>query len=137
MRNGLRMTMICDSHVLIFDALAPYRLGHKAADLPVQAEARGDPACADVSRWEIAMMLNKDRLHVDADIRTFLRNVISARNIQVPPITVEIAELSQHLAFGHRDPAHRLIAATAIHHRAPLLTSDERLHAIDALETLW
>ena len=115
MLNGPGMTIICDTNVLIFDALTPQRLSHKAVERLVQGEERGDLACADISLWEIAMLLNKGRVRVDTDIKMFLRNVISARKINVPPITIEIAELSQHIVFDNKDPADRLIAATAMY----------------------
>ena len=38
---------------------------------------------------------------------------------------------------GAGDPADRLIGATALHHHAPLITSDAKLRAILELETIW
>ncbi|MEB3360555.1 MAG: PIN domain-containing protein [Synechococcaceae cyanobacterium] len=46
------------------------------------------------------------------------------------PITAEIAVLSRSCIFQHGDPADRLIAATALHGRWPLITADEKLRAL-------
>jgi PIN domain nuclease of toxin-antitoxin system len=55
----------------------------------------------------------------------------------VLPITAEIAELSQSAVFSHGDPADRLIAATALAHRAALITADEKLRVIPNLRCIW
>ena len=53
------------------------------------------------------------------------------------PITAQIAVLAQSDMFSHGDPADRLIAATALLHRAPLITSDVRLRKLKDVVTLW
>ena len=44
---------------------------------------------------------------------------------------------SASLAWGHRDPADRVIVATAIHLGVPILTRDEALHGFTAVECIW
>ncbi|MGH7654956.1 MAG: PIN domain-containing protein, partial [Gemmatimonadaceae bacterium] len=39
--------------------------------------------------------------------------------------------------FVHKDPADRIIAATALGVGASLVTADERLHAYRPLKTIW
>jgi PIN domain nuclease of toxin-antitoxin system len=56
-------------------------------------------------------------------------------HLTVLPITVEIAARSVTLSL-YGDPADRLIAATAIEHDAPLVTTDERLLACADVRTL-
>jgi PIN domain nuclease of toxin-antitoxin system len=50
--------------------------------------------------------------------------------------TCEIAALSVSLGL-HGDPADRLIAATAVHHGATLVTSDHRLRSAPGVQTIW
>ncbi|MEN8130091.1 MAG: PIN domain-containing protein [Pseudomonadota bacterium] len=57
--------------------------------------------------------------------------------LEVLPITPEIAVISQSDIFPHKDPADRLIVATAIHHKAPLITADQHLRQVKGLKTLW
>jgi PIN domain nuclease of toxin-antitoxin system len=51
-------------------------------------------------------------------------------------ITPDIAATAAALPI-HGDPADRLIVATAIVHRAPLVTKDQRIRAAGVVETLW
>ena len=68
----------------------------------------------------------------------FLADVIAANRLRVLPITPEIAFRSCYQReFSHGDPADRIIAATALCHKAPLLTRDERLRRIKELKTVW
>jgi PIN domain nuclease of toxin-antitoxin system len=67
----------------------------------------------------------------------FLDDVIAARHVRVLPITAEIAVLSQSDLFSDGDPADRLIAATALLHRAPLIASDARLRKLKEVTTIW
>ena len=59
--------IICDTHVLVFDALAPARLSAKARRRLKNADAAGQLACADISLWEIAMLIAKRRLQIDEE----------------------------------------------------------------------
>ncbi|MBJ6751863.1 PIN domain-containing protein [Geomonas anaerohicana] len=56
----------------------------------------------------------------------------------VLPITLDIAyHSSHHPGFAHGDPADRIIAATALHHKASLITCDTKLLEMKALKTVW
>ena len=83
------------------------------------------------------MLIDRGRLDPGMDARQFLDDVLAARLIDVLPISAEIAVLSQSAEFSHGDPADRLIAATALLHRAPLVTSDSRLRKVKSIVTVW
>lgn len=129
--------IVCDTHVLVFDALSPDLLGSAAAQAIQESHDTGSLACADISLWEIAMLIEKGRLEVDASIENFLNAVISARRLSVLPVTPSIAALSVSSSVPEGDPADRLIAATAISHGATLITKDERLIGFPNLPTIW
>jgi PIN domain nuclease of toxin-antitoxin system len=129
--------ILLDTCALIFDALQPDRLSPAALDAIDDGEAQGPLACADISLWEIAMLVGKGRLDPGTDSATFCRLALESRGIRVLPITAEIAAESVQIELSHGDPADRLIAATARIHRAPLVTVDDRLRASPALRTIW
>lgn len=83
------------------------------------------------------MLIAKRRLDPGMDARQFLGDMIAARRLNVLPITPEIALLAQSDAFSHGDPADRLIAASALFHRARLVTSDSTLRKHKELDTVW
>lgn len=130
--------LILDTCVLVFDALDPGRLSKKAVAAIAQAEESGTLACCDISLWEIAMLVSKGRLEPGTNARIFIKLVLEARQIEVLPISAEIAAQSAMPDFcAHGDPADRLIAATAIIHKAQLLSPDRKLSKIAALKTVW
>ena len=130
--------ILLDTCTLIFDALAPDQLSKKALQVIEEGEESGALACSDISLWEIAMLIGKKRLDPGTDVLSFLRLILSARMIRLLAITPEIAQVSADDAlFGHNDPADRIIAATALHYKGPLVTCDAALHTVQGLTTIW
>jgi PIN domain nuclease of toxin-antitoxin system len=131
------MKIICDTNALLFCVLNPGRLTRKAADALERGRREGTLACSDIVFWEIAMLVAKGRLQLPQPVEAFMDDLMLALDLDVLPITPAIASLSQTLALPHKDPADRLIAATAIVHRAALVTADEHLRQLPGLVTLW
>lgn len=136
-RSGRLRVIVCDTHALIFDALAPDRLGPEAAKSIEKSHRAGELACADISLWEIAMLMEKGRLQVDASMEEFITAMITARNITVLPITPAIAAVAASHRVPRGDPADRLIAGTAMVLGSALITKDRRLVGIPGLPTIW
>jgi PIN domain nuclease of toxin-antitoxin system len=128
--------VILDTCAVIFDALTPDRLTETAREAIQRADAAGELGCCDISLWEIAMLAERGRIDAGTDILRFLHLTLTARSLRVLPITPEIASLSVSLGL-HGDPADRLIAATAVHHDAALVTSDHRLRSAARVRTVW
>lgn len=130
--------IILDTCVLIFDALTKEKLSVPAKKTIISAEEKRQLFCCDISLWEIAMLIQKKRLQVEEETSSFLNLILKARQISVLAITPEIAALSvSHPEFQHYDPADRLIAAAAMHHDAKLVTCDQMLKSISALNIIW
>lgn len=120
--------LVLDTNAIIFDALQPARLSRNARSLIEQAYAQDELACCDISLWEIAMLVSKGRLDPGVSALEFIKLAISARSIRALAISPEIADLA--VAFDasiSADPADRLIAATAVFHRATLITTDNNI----------
>ena len=126
--------VVLDTHVLIRAALEPKKL---PARVRGALEEDHESAASDISLWEIAMLIARGRIGPVADPVQFLDDIIHSRDLRILPITPEIAVMSQSARFAHRDPADRLIAATAIVHKATLITADSQLRKIRELRTLW
>lgn len=129
--------ILLDTCILIFDALHPQKLSQKATQAIDEGEKQSLLACCDISLWEISMLIHKKRIDPVVDTQTFLNLILTARDITVLPIDTSIAALSSEAYFNHYDPADRLIASTAIHHNAPLVTSDPHLLNISHLNVIW
>jgi PIN domain nuclease of toxin-antitoxin system len=130
--------ILVDTHILIWDALAPDQLSPRAQQTLAQANQQDGILICDISLWEIAMLLAKRRVQVATDSQTFLNLVLQANKITVQPITAQIAALAAQLpAPLDKDPADRLIAATAISEQIPLVTADNNLQSAKQLTTIW
>lgn len=133
------MLTICDTNILLFWADEPRRLSataHAALDLAIESS---NLACSDISLWEIAMLYARGRVNNCAGVTSsaYIQDILTGMDMVVLPITAEIAELSQSALFSHGDPADRLIAATALAHRAPLITADQKLRTTPGLRCIW
>lgn len=132
------MKIICDTHIPIFYQDDPSRLPGLSRETFQQNIGKGRLAFADISLWEIAMLFFRCRLNPRALMTPtdYIRDLIVGYGIEVLPITADIAVTAQSSLFVHGDPADRLIGATAMVHRAPLLTIDEQLRSVPGLETI-
>jgi len=88
-------------------------------------------------RRSIAMAIARRRIEAGSNATGFIEDVLQSRSIQVLPITPEIAVLAQSDEFAHGDPADRIIAATALSRRAPLVSADDRLRRMSGLKVIW
>lgn len=130
--------LILDTCAIVFDSLAPDRLSQKARAAIGQADDAGTLACCDISLWEIAMLVSKGRLDPGTNAQEFIELVLSARKIEIIPINPVIAAKSVLSGFcPHGDPADRIIAASALIHKAKLVTSDRKLSTVAGLQIVW
>jgi len=131
------MLTICDTHVLIFWQDDPGRISKKAFQALEKSLASRSLACSDISLWEMSMLFKAGRLRNDVDAEQYMSDIILAMSLTVLPISPRIAFLSQQDYFIHKDPADRLIAATAISLKVPLISADSKLQNIKALDIIW
>jgi PIN domain nuclease of toxin-antitoxin system len=90
-------------------------------------------AIAAITLWEIAMLSEKRRLTLDRDVLSWLQDTLANMNTQIlPPIAVLSNSFDEF-----RDPADRLIVATALTHNAPLVTKDDRIRRSGVVTTVW
>jgi PIN domain nuclease of toxin-antitoxin system len=130
--------IVADTHVIIWDALKPDLLSPKALKAIREANKQDGIIFCEISLWEIAMLMKKGRLTVDASYLEFIRLVSDSNNYIFKGLSPEIAELSADLfAKTNKDPADRIISATAIIEKADLVTSDKTLRRSKKIDTIW
>lgn len=130
--------ILMDTCAIIWDALNPSALSKNALASINEADERNALIIADISIWEIAMLIKKQRLEINASAAAFINLFLQSRNVSVKPISAEIAELSVNFDSEiNNDPADRLIAATSIIHNAQLVTADKNLRGASILSTIW
>ena len=130
--------ILMDTCAIIWDALGSSALTETARAAIDNADEQNALIIADISIWEISMLIKKQRLEIETTAANFLNLFLQSRNISVKAISPEIAELSVN--FGdqlNNDPADRIIAATSVIHNAQLVTADQNLRGSKVLTTIW
>ncbi len=95
------------------------------------------PILCDISLWEVAMLVERQRLSFSMSLAEWLSAAAHPRTVRVQPVTPEIAiEVSRLPSSFHRDPADRLIVATSRVLGAPLVSRD-RLITASRLAKPW
>ena len=81
-----------------------------------------------VSVWEIALLDDSRRIELDLPIAAWITRFLQRPGIESEPLGHGAASHSYLLfQLEHRDPADRLLIATAIELACPLVTYDERI----------
>ncbi len=119
------MRVLLDTHVLVWAATTPERLG---SDLAVIRDADRRIVSA-VCIWELAVKQRLGTLSLGSDVRTWTRRVTTELVLEHLPVTTEHAAAVEHLPDVHRDPFDRLLLAQTVTEGAVLLTADARLAA--------
>lgn len=130
--------ILLDTCAVIWDALDRQQLSIKALNAINKADEFNALIISDITIWEIAMLVNKERIKIDTTVSNFVNLYLQTRNISVVQISPEIAELSVN--FGseiNKDLADRIISATSIIHNAQLVTADQNLISSEMVDTLW
>jgi len=129
--------ILVDTHVVAWLALDPDRLS-KAAKTAID-EARksgGGLAISDISLFELAVLFRKKRITLDISLEHFLAEV-EARFL-VLPMTSRICVRALGFAADYpKDPADRIIVATALAEGLSLLTADREIRRSKAVTTIW
>ena len=81
-----------------------------------------------ITAWEIALLVDTRRIELDIPIEAWLTRFLERPGIESVPLGHRAASRSYQLHhLEHRDPADRLLIATAIELACPLVTYDERI----------
>jgi len=130
--------ILLDTCAIVWDALQPNKLSAKAKNAIEKADKNNALIIADISIWEVSMLVKKKRIEIDSTAAYFMNLYLQSRNISVKSISSEIAELSVNFDSSiNNDPADRIIAATSIIYNAQLVTADENLRESQLIDTIW
>ena len=81
-----------------------------------------------VSVWEIALLVDTNRIELDVPIEAWVTRFLGRPGMHGVPLTHDAAARSYRLHhLEHRDPADRLLIATAIELGCALVTYDGRI----------
>ena len=129
--------ILVDTHVVLWLALEPARISKKARAVLEESRHGGEGlAISDVSLLEIAIIDSKGRIQLHASLEAFLSEVET--RFSVLPINGRVCVRAVNLpAVYPKDPADRIIGATALVEGIPLVTADDAIRRSKALPTIW
>jgi PIN domain nuclease of toxin-antitoxin system len=128
--------ILLDTHALVWMASAPGRLSRRAREAIREAREKTGIAVATISLWELAWLAENGRIQTAMSVESFVGETVA--RVVLQPLTPAIAALAVRLPEKYlRDPADRIIAATAIIGGMPLVTADKQIRLAKVAETIW
>ena len=127
--------IILDTHAWLWWMNESTKLSFKAKEAIQEATLIGIPA---ICCWEIAMLVDKSRIGLSMGVEVWFELALKHPKVNLLPLTPAIATLSTQLPENfHGDPADRLIVATSLIHRAPLVSKDQKIQNSDSVKVIW
>jgi len=128
--------LLLDSHVVVWIVADSRRLSRPAASAIRRARQDGGLAVSAITMWELAWLLTRRRIQAYGTIEVSVRLLLEG--LTILPITPEIAALAAQFPDDYpRDPADRIIGATARAEGLTLVTRDENIRRSPLLKTVW
>lgn len=125
------MKLLLDTNIWLWGMWEPHRIGpHTLREL---RDGANEIWLSPISTWEALLLHSKGRIHLKVNLADWLAE--STEGTREAPLTHEIALAASHLTM-HKDPADRLIAATAQVLDMTLVTADEKLLGLGNIKTL-
>jgi PIN domain nuclease of toxin-antitoxin system len=126
--------LLLDTHVWLWSLLEPERLPSALRSALVEDDAQ--LWLSPVSVWETLTLAERGRLRLEPDPTAWIHQALAAAPIEHAPVTMEVAMATTSVKLPHRDPADRLLVATAKVFDLTLVTADRRLIEARQVPTL-
>ena len=130
--------IVLDTHALVWWVAGDSTLSKKAKAAIDRELSGGEIIVSAISAWEIAMLVEREKLVLSMDVGSWLATVAAVEVVRFMPVDAEIAIKSVDLPGDfHKDPADRMIVATARKLAVPLVTKDEKIRSYAHVKTIW
>ncbi len=131
--------IVLDTHVLIWWLGAEKKRLSSIALKTIERELASDQVVvSSISAWEIAMLVQHDKLDLSMDVMAWLEVASGIENLKFLPVDNTVAVKSRSLpGTFHPDPADRIIVALARELACPLMTADDKIRNYPHVVTIW
>ena len=130
--------IVIDTHILIWWVSDDKKLSNAAKKIIKKTLIDSEVIISSISVWEISMLIEKERLVISMDIESWINEVSSIEGVHFMPVDNEIGIKSTKLPGDfHKDPADRIIVATARKLAVALVTADEKIIKYPYVKTIW
>jgi PIN domain nuclease of toxin-antitoxin system len=134
---GRLVLILLDTHVVIWLAQDQHRISSRAHNAITNTREGGQGlAVSSMTLLELARLASQKRIQLTPNLEAFLREV--ERRFAVLPITGRICvQAFEFPASYPKDPAERVIGATALIEGLSLVTADQAIRQSKAVPTIW
>ena len=116
----------------------PERLSRPAASAIRRARVSDGLAICSITLWELALLFARGILRSQGTVQSAVQNLLTRSGVVILPINAEVAAIASQFPDDYpRDPADRLIGATAMAEGMALVTRDERIRDHSRVKTIW
>lgn len=90
-----------------------------------------------ISAFEIGQKIASGKLALPCTLGHWFQSMLRQHALTEIQITSSICIAAAALPVRHKDPFDRMIIATAMEHRLPIITSDKIIPTYSKIKTLW
>jgi PIN domain nuclease of toxin-antitoxin system len=121
--------LLLDTHIALWLDSGDERLGTTSRrTIEAAWHAGGRLFFSAISVWEIAVLVDRGFIELDLPVAAWVDRFVGRPGMEAVPLDHKAATLAYNLAdLDHRDPADRLLIATALGLGCPLITHDDRI----------
>jgi PIN domain nuclease of toxin-antitoxin system len=128
--------------MLLLDTCALLMLAGRREDIPDKVikklTAQADELfVSTISSFEIVLKNRLGKLGLPMAAEEWYRKAVEGYAIEEIPVSSTIAMKSASLPFLHKDPCDRIIIATALEHRMPIITADQIIPQYPGIKVIW
>lgn len=116
------MTLLLDTHIFIWWAVAPNRLSSR--ELALCKDRANALVLSVISVWEMQIKLQLGKLRLPVPLGEIVASQREGNTLAVLPVELAHVLVLQRLPTPHKDPFDRLLIAQAIAEGAALLSRD-------------
>ena len=129
--------ILLDTHVWWWALNEPERLSATAHKI-IKEISPDKRAIASISMWEFSMMVSTGKVEINIPTVQWLDQAVNTTGIEVYDLNPRIAAESCNLPGEfHKDPADRIITATARINDVTLITKDRKIIDYPYVKTAW